>query len=52
MREETRPEGSDAVDSVTVSGTVLLREGEVNHVWNWTKGLVSRCERRRVEWVN
>lgn len=45
MRDETRPEGSEAVDRVTVSGTAVERAGEENQRWNCVKGERERSER-------
>lgn len=47
-RAETRPEGSDAVDRVHVSGTDDRSRGSVNQLWNWVKGDVEREDRVKV----
>jgi len=47
MREDTRPDGSDAVDRVTDSGARPASSGDVNHEWNWMNGSTDRSERRR-----
>jgi hypothetical protein len=52
MRELTRPEGKEAVDKVTVSGTWPRSCGDVNHEWNWVNGSGERSERRRRESEN
>lgn len=52
MRADTRPEGSDAVDNVTVSGMLVFRAGEVNQAWNCVNGSGDRSCRCNVERVN
>ena len=52
MRDDTRPEGNDAVESVTVSGARFCSSGNVNHAWNCLNGSGERSERRSCVRVN
>lgn len=53
MREETRPEGSSAVDSAQDSGCGRVACAKENHAWNWGMGDEgSRSERVSLPRVN
>ncbi len=53
MRADTRPEGREAVDRVTVSGTGTFWVWAVlNQVLNWVMGEGERCERERAPFWN
>ena len=52
MRELTRPDGSEAVERVHVSGTVLASAGLENQLLNCVKGDESSSERVRVPDLN
>jgi hypothetical protein len=52
MRAETRPEGREAVERVHVSGTVEVRAGWVNQLWNCVNGDSERSVRCSVPMLN
>ncbi len=53
IRDETRPEGRDAVLRLTVYGSGICAETASEYqVWNWVSGEGERSEMERVPLVN